>query len=79
MSMDAKGIIGGGKKENRKAGDLYPTPAEVTVALLDFLKPYLSNGGRFGSPPAATEIWQRSCATMDMRSSQRTSRAGRTT
>lgn len=45
MSMDAKGIIGGGKKENRKAGDLYPTPAEVTVALLDFLKPYLSDGG----------------------------------
>lgn len=45
MSMDAKGIIGGGNKERRKASDLYPTPREVTIAILDLISPYLPSGG----------------------------------
>lgn len=43
-------IIGGGKASNRKASDLYPTPAEVTIALLDFLK-----------LPEGTTIWEPAC------------------
>lgn len=31
-------IIGAGKAENRKELDFYPTPREVTFALMDFLK-----------------------------------------
>ena len=45
MSMDAKGIIGGGKKESRKASDLYPPPREATFALLDLIAPILPAGG----------------------------------
>lgn len=31
-------LTGGGKKENRRALDFYPTPPEVTIALMGFLK-----------------------------------------
>lgn len=31
-------LTGGGKKENRRELDFYPTPKEVTVALMEFLK-----------------------------------------
>jgi len=31
-------LTGGGKKENRRALDFYPTPPEVTIALMEFLK-----------------------------------------
>ena len=57
MSMDAKGIIGGGNKERRKASDLYPTPREVTIAILDLISPYLPSGG---------VIWEPACGEMDM-------------
>lgn len=36
--MTAVQLTGGGAKEKRRALDFYPTPAEVTVALLEFLK-----------------------------------------
>jgi len=31
-------LTGGGKKEDRRELDFYPTPPEVTIALMDFLK-----------------------------------------
>lgn len=31
-------LVGGGKKEDRRPLDFYPTPPEVTIALMDFLK-----------------------------------------
>lgn len=31
-------IIGGGKKEDRQTLDFYPTPADVTIALMDYFK-----------------------------------------
>lgn len=37
-SIKAHQLTGGGKKEDRKELDFYPTPPEVTEALLDFLK-----------------------------------------
>ena len=31
-------LTGGGRKEDRRALDFYPTPPEVTIALMEFLK-----------------------------------------
>jgi hypothetical protein len=31
-------LTGSGAKENRRSLDFYPTPPEVTIALMDFLK-----------------------------------------
>ncbi len=37
-SIQASQIMGGNGAKARKASDLYPTPPEVTVALMRFLK-----------------------------------------
>lgn len=36
--MQARQLTGGGDASNRRALDFYPTPPEVTTALMDFLK-----------------------------------------
>lgn len=36
-------LTGGGKKENRRELDYYPTPKEVTIALMDFLYKHCSD------------------------------------
>ena len=36
-NLRSSAIIGGGKKEDRQKNDFYPTPPEVTIALMDFL------------------------------------------
>lgn len=46
-SIQASQITGGNGAKARKATDLYPTPPEVTVALMRFLK-----------LPAGTDIWE---------------------
>ena len=37
MRQEQLQLTGGGKKENRRALDFYPTPKDVTIALMDFL------------------------------------------
>lgn len=37
MKQETLQLTGGGKKENRRALDFYPTPHEVTTALMEFL------------------------------------------
>lgn len=55
--MEPKGIIGAGDAGNRKQSDLYPTPAEVTDALIDLIQPIL---------PGAAIIWEPACGEGDM-------------
>lgn len=38
MNPEKLQLTGGGKKENRRELDFYPTPPEVTIALMEFLK-----------------------------------------
>ena len=38
MSFTDLQLTSGGKKENRREHDFYPTPPEVTIALMEFLK-----------------------------------------
>lgn len=38
MASKAVALTNGGDKANRRELDFYPTPAEVTIALMDFLK-----------------------------------------
>lgn len=45
----AVGLTTGGDQSKRRALDFYPTPPDATVALLDFLAPFLS-GGRVWEP-----------------------------
>ena len=47
--------MGGNGAKARKASDLYPTPPEVTVALMRFLK-----------LPAGTDVWEPACGQGDM-------------
>ena len=54
-SIQASQIMGGNGAKARKASDLYPTPPEVTVALMRFLK-----------LPAGTDIWEPACGQGDM-------------
>ena len=54
-SIQASQIMGGNGAKARKASDLYPTPPEVTVALMRFLK--LSAG---------TDVWEPACGQGDM-------------
>jgi len=54
-SIQASRIMGGNGAKARKASDLYPTPPEVTVALMRFLK-----------LPAGTDIWEPACGQGDM-------------
>ncbi len=54
-SIQASQIMGGNGAKARKAADLYPTPPEVTVALMRFLK--LSAG---------TDVWEPACGQGDM-------------
>lgn len=49
-SIRASQIMGGNGAKARKAADLYPTPPEVTVALMRFLK-----------LPAGTDVWEPAC------------------
>ena len=48
-------IVGGGKSDQRKALDFYPTPKEVTIALLDFLQ-----------IPKSVKIWEPACGNNHM-------------
>lgn len=48
-------IVGGGKSDQRKALDFYPTPKEVTIALLDFLQ-----------IPKSLKIWEPACGENHM-------------
>lgn len=54
-SIQASQIMGGNGAKARKASDLYPTPPEVTVALMRFLK-----------LPAGTDIWEPARGQGDM-------------
>lgn len=54
-SIQASQIMGGNGAEARKASNLYPTPPEVTVALMRFLK-----------LPRSTQIWEPACGQDDM-------------
>ena len=53
-SIQASQIMGGNGAKARKAADLYPTPPEVTVALMRFLK-----------LPRSTQIWEPACGQGD--------------
>lgn len=48
-------IVGGGQSTKRKPMDFYPTPREVTVALLDFLQ-----------IPTSRKIWEPACSENHM-------------
>ena len=48
-------IVGGNPKKERHASDFYPTPPEVTIALMDFLE--LGKG---------TAVWDPACGEGDM-------------
>jgi hypothetical protein len=37
MKNEARQLTGGGKKENRRELDFYPTPKDVTISLMEFL------------------------------------------
>lgn len=52
---EASRISGGNSAYGRAKGDLYPTPPEVTYALLDFLR-----------LPDNTRIWEPACGNGDM-------------
>ena len=54
-SIQASRIMGRNGAKSRKATDLYPTPPEVTVALMRFLK-----------LPAGTDIWEPARGQGDM-------------
>lgn len=54
-SIQASQIMGGNGAKARKASDLYPTPPEVTVALMRFLK-----------LPVGTDIWEPARGQGDM-------------
>jgi hypothetical protein len=50
MKQESLQLTGGGKKENRRELDFYPTPKECTIALIEFLK--LQHG---------CNIWEPAC------------------
>ncbi len=52
---EASRISGGNSAYGRAKGDFYPTPPEVTYALLDFL-----------DLPRGTRIWEPACGNGDM-------------
>ena len=54
-SIQASQIMGGNGTKARKACDLYPTPPEVTVALMRFLK-----------LPGETVVWEPASGQGDM-------------
>ena len=54
-AVTATQMIGGNPKQRRSETDFYPTPQEVTQALLDFLK-----------LPQNTTIWECACGEFDM-------------
>ena len=55
MSLEANHIVGAGAKENRKPMDFYPTPPDVTRALLNML-----------DIPAGATIWEPACGQGDL-------------
>lgn len=52
---NARTIIGGGVAHERSASDFYPTPPDVTEALMRFLR-----------LPMGTVVWEPACGEMDM-------------
>lgn len=52
---NARAIIGGGVAHKRVASDFYPTPPDVTEALMRFLR-----------LPMGTVVWEPACGEMDM-------------
>lgn len=54
MKQETLNLTTGGKKENRRALDFYPTPDNVTVALLEFLR-----------LPKST-VWEPACGDYQM-------------
>lgn len=54
-SLQASRISGGNSANGRRSGDFYPTPPEVTVALMDFL-----------NLPSNTIIWEPAAGEGDM-------------
>lgn len=55
MSIETNRIVGAGPKENRKPMDFYPTPPDVTQALLDML-----------DIPKGATIWEPACGAGDL-------------
>lgn len=55
MRQEELQLTGGGKKENRRKLDFYPTPKNVTIALMNFLQ----------LPPSCT-IWEPACGNLAM-------------
>ena len=55
--MEANRIIGGGDPALRKKSDLYPTPPDVTLALMNLLSPIL---------PGKSIIWEPACGDGEM-------------
>lgn len=61
MKQETLQLTAGGLKENRRALDFYPTPPEVTIALMDFLK---SVPCQIWEPDC--EIWECACGDLAM-------------
>ena len=57
VSLPSSRIIGSAGPSGRRAGDLYPTPKEVTFALLELVSPVL---------PSESVIWEPACGDGDM-------------
>ncbi len=55
MSVAVSKIVGGDPDKKRRKMDFYPTPRDVTIALLDFLK-----------IPKSTKIWECACGENHM-------------
>lgn len=55
MNQESLQLTTGGKKENRREHDFYPTPKECTIALMDFLK-----------LPPSKKIWEPACGDGSM-------------
>ncbi len=57
MKQETLQLTGGGKKENRRELDFYPTPSNVTVALMDFLhKKNIIHGGVIWEPACGNGV-----------------------
>ena len=73
-SIQASQIMGGNGAKARKASDLYPTPPEVTVALMRF--PSCQRGRMYGNRPAGKGIWCERWQTAGWMSTARISATG---
>ena len=73
-SIQASQIMGGNGAKARKAADLYPTPPEVTVALMRFLK--LPGETVVWEPAVGKETWCERWRTAGWLSTARISATG---